>query len=53
MLPNLPGFLINVKLLEATAVPGFFVSLYNYAWFVGFGIAFLLYLLLRRLLPNA
>ena len=53
VLPNLPGFLVTVKLLNASAVPPFFVALYSYAWFVGFGIAFLLYLLLRRLLPNA
>ena len=37
VLPNLPGFLVHVKLLDAAAVPAFFVGLYNYAWFVGFG----------------
>jgi NCS1 family nucleobase:cation symporter-1 len=49
VLPNLPGFLVTVKLINAGAVPAFFVSLYNYAWFVGFGIAFGVYILLRRL----
>ncbi|MEP6699649.1 MAG: NCS1 family nucleobase:cation symporter-1, partial [Verrucomicrobiota bacterium] len=44
VLPNLPGFLINVKLLEPTNVPTFFVRLYDYAWFVGFAIAFIVYL---------
>ena len=52
VLPNLPGFLVNVKLLSAESVPPFLVALYNYAWFVGFTIAFVVYLLLRRILPN-
>ena len=52
VLPNLPGFLVNVKLLSAGSVPPFLVALYNYAWFVGFTIAFVVYLLLRRILPN-
>jgi NCS1 family nucleobase:cation symporter-1 len=47
ILPNLPGFLVNVKLLDASSVPRFFVALYNYAWFVGFAIAFVVYLALR------
>ena len=51
VLPNLPGFLVNVKLLDATAVPPFLVALYSYAWFVGFGIAFVVYITLRRLNP--
>ena len=49
ILPNLPGFLVNVKLLEAAIVPRFFVALYDYAWFVGFAIAFAVYLALRKL----
>ncbi len=48
VLPNLPGFLVNVKLIEMSAVPPFLVGLYSYAWFVGFGIAFFVYLALRR-----
>jgi NCS1 family nucleobase:cation symporter-1 len=49
VLPNLPGFLVNVKLLDASAVPPFLVSLYSYAWFVGFAIAFAVYIILRPL----
>jgi NCS1 family nucleobase:cation symporter-1 len=49
ILPNLPGFLVTVKVLNASVVPAFFVRLYDYAWFVGFAIAFLLYLALRSL----
>jgi NCS1 family nucleobase:cation symporter-1 len=47
ILPNIPGFLVTVKLLNPAVVPPFLVRLYDYAWFVGFGIAFLVYLLLR------
>ena len=47
ILPNLPGFLVNVKLLDAASTPRFFVALYDYAWFVGFAIAFVVYLSLR------
>src|SRR5713226_9347750 len=49
VLPNLPGFLVTVKLVDPTNVPAFFVRLYDYAWFVGFAIAFVVYLALRRL----
>lgn len=47
ILPNLPGFLVHVKLIDAALVPRFLIQLYDYAWFVGFGIAFTLYLALR------
>lgn len=52
-LPSLPGFLVTVKLMSAEGVSPFLLSLYNYAWFVGFGIAFALYLLLRKLAPDS
>jgi NCS1 family nucleobase:cation symporter-1 len=52
ILPNLPGFLATVKLVDPTSVPGFFVRLYDYAWFVGFAIAFVVYLALRKLAPR-
>src|SRR5947207_1975097 len=49
VLPNIPGFLVTIKKVDAAAVPSFFVHLYDYAWFVGFGIAFAIYLTLRGL----
>jgi NCS1 family nucleobase:cation symporter-1 len=52
IVPNIPGFLVNVKLLNPARVPHFLVGLYDYAWFVGFGIAFVVYLLLRKIFPN-
>ena len=51
-LPSLPGFLANVKILDAAHVAPFFLSLYSYAWFVGFALAFAVYLTLRKLAPN-
>ncbi len=48
-LPSLPGFLVNVKLLNAESVPAALVDLYNYAWFIGFALAFVIYLVLRPL----
>lgn len=40
ILPNLPGFLGTVGLAH---VSSFWMQLYNYAWFVGFGISFVVY----------
>ncbi len=51
ILPSLPGFLVHVNLLAEASVPDVFRNLYNYAWFVGFGVAFIVYLVLRRLAP--
>jgi NCS1 family nucleobase:cation symporter-1 len=52
VLPSLPGFLVNVKVLAADSVPPFVAHIYNYAWFVGFGLAFVIYLILRKLAPK-
>ncbi len=53
VLPNLPGFLAEIKVADAAAVPDFFLTLYHYAWFVGFGLAFSVYLALRQIAPDA
>ena len=50
-LPSLPGFLVQVKRLSAESVSPFFISLFHYAWFVGFGIAFVVYVLGRKFTP--
>ncbi len=52
VLPNLPGFLVQVQLAAAENFPSWLVAGYHYAWFVGFALAFLLYSLLRPLSPN-
>jgi NCS1 family nucleobase:cation symporter-1 len=45
ILPNLPGFLGTIKVMPVSDV---WITLYNYAWFVGFGISFGVYALLSR-----
>ena len=42
-----------MNLLPANGLRPFLLELYNYAWFVGFGIAFTVYLALRRAAPGA
>jgi len=49
VLPSLPGFLIQVKLLKPETVAPALAGIYNYAWFVGFAIAFGAYLAGRKL----
>ncbi|MGH7944324.1 MAG: cytosine permease, partial [Opitutaceae bacterium] len=51
-LPSLPGFLATIKVIDGSTVPPFLLGLYNYAWFVGFGVAFTFYLTLRKLSPH-
>jgi NCS1 family nucleobase:cation symporter-1 len=41
--PNVPGFLAAAGWIAPSAVPAIFHSLYTYAWFVGFAIAFVAY----------
>lgn len=48
ILPNLPGFLLQIKVVSSTAFPSWISDLYNYAWFVGFFVAGLVYLLLMK-----
>lgn len=48
VLPNIPGFLVTIKVIGPHVVPDFFVKLYSYAWFVGFGIAFVTYIVCRK-----
>jgi NCS1 family nucleobase:cation symporter-1 len=51
-LPSLPGFLATIKVLDAGRVPAFLMTLYNFAWLAGFAIAFVVYLILRKLAPK-
>ncbi len=48
ILPNLPGFLAQVKLVAANDFPAWITGLYHYAWFVGFFISGICFLLLSR-----
>jgi len=53
VLPSLPGFLIQIKAMDPAGVPPLLADLYHYAWFIGFALAFVIYLVLRRFLPRS
>jgi NCS1 family nucleobase:cation symporter-1 len=46
--PNVPGFLAALGVIQ---VPGFWSGVYNWAWFVGFALAAIVYVLAMRLSP--
>jgi len=48
IVPNVPGFLLQVKLIDAALFPAWINDLYHYAWFVGFGVSGVLYYILMR-----
>lgn len=48
ILPNAPGFFVTVELINKDSFPLWISNLYNYAWFVGFGVSFVIYFLLMR-----
>ena len=48
ILPNIPGFLLQIKVISAAAFPEWISHLYNYAWFVGFGVSGVIYYLLMK-----
>ena len=52
-LPNLPGFLAQVGAVDPAHLPAIFLQLYSFAWFAGFAIAFVAYLIFRKIAPNS
>jgi NCS1 family nucleobase:cation symporter-1 len=48
ILPNVPGFLLQVKLVSSTVFPQWISHLYNYAWFVGFLVSGITYIIMMR-----
>lgn len=48
IIPNIPGFLTNVGVVSKEAVPGWISNLYHYAWFVGFFVSGVTYILLMK-----
>jgi NCS1 family nucleobase:cation symporter-1 len=48
ILPNVPGFLTTVGWAGPNVFPGWLVGLYDYAWFVGFGLSGVVYGLLMN-----
>jgi NCS1 family nucleobase:cation symporter-1 len=49
--PSLPGFLVQINALKPEAVAPAVRSIYSYAWFIGFAVAFVAYLIGRRIAP--
>jgi len=43
ILPNVPGFLLQIKVISVNAVPAWISNLYHYAWFVGFFLSGFIY----------
>jgi NCS1 family nucleobase:cation symporter-1 len=48
ILPNIPGFLTTTNMISKGAVWSWASDLYNYAWFVGFFVSGITYLLLMK-----
>jgi NCS1 family nucleobase:cation symporter-1 len=48
ILPNVPGFLMTIKVVDNTVFPEWISGLYHYAWFVGFGVSGLVYWFLMK-----
>jgi len=48
VIPNIPGFLIQVEFISPESLPSIFRTIYTYAWFVSFGIAFVAYPILAE-----
>jgi NCS1 family nucleobase:cation symporter-1 len=47
--PCVPGFLAAVSESWAAALPPIWTSLYHYAWFIRFGISFVVYVVLMAM----
>ena len=48
IIPNIPGFLVTIKVISQDAVPQWVSHLYNYAWFVGFFVSGISYILMMQ-----
>jgi nucleobase:cation symporter-1, NCS1 family len=48
IVPNIPGFLVNIGVVPAAAFPAWMAQIYSYAWFVGFFVSGGCYCLLMR-----
>lgn len=53
ILPNVPGFLTTTQLVSKNVFWSWASDVYNYAWFVGFFISGITYLLLMKKIPIA
>ena len=53
VLPCVPGFLGTIKVVDPRTVGHFLMSVYNYAWFAGFGVAYAVYWGMMRTWVNS
>jgi NCS1 family nucleobase:cation symporter-1 len=47
VVPNVPGFLLKIG--AVSSISGFFVTIYNFAWFVGLPLSGILYYILMKI----
>jgi NCS1 family nucleobase:cation symporter-1 len=52
VVPCIPGFLGTIKLIDPASVGSFMMRVYDYAWFVGFALAFLVYYAITKIRAN-
>jgi NCS1 family nucleobase:cation symporter-1 len=50
--PCVPGFLATVSSSWQAAIPPIWTELYHYAWFISFGVSFVLYVVMMKLMPK-
>ena len=48
VLPNIPGFLLQVKAVSSDTFPTWISQLYYYAWFIGFFLSGFVYWILMK-----
>ncbi len=54
VLPNIPGFLLQTKMVSSSTFPAFITDLYNYAWFIGLlisGVIYYFLMMVNKRLP--
>lgn len=52
ILPNIPGFLIQVGLVNSNFFPAWIGNFYNYAWFTAFFISFIMYVSINKIIKS-
>jgi NCS1 family nucleobase:cation symporter-1 len=48
VLPNVPGFLLQIRAISGHTFPAWISDLYHYAWFVGFFLSGFVYWMMMR-----
>ena len=48
IIPNIPGFLLQINVISADIFPAWVSNLYHFSWFIGFLISGVSYIILMR-----